>query len=188
MLHESHCRITSKSDRIAGILITLSDKPTIIILNVYLLTDLQSITHVSQGYEVWIVMLGMCINRYAYDKLVISGEKRKCKIAWHRISNYDEYVNTMNHITSHSTDIYDLPSLQCTDRNCHRSEIDQVRTLLTDMCIYAADLTLPKVAKRHAIPGWNVDILPLKGTAEFWRLIWHENGRPSTGIVSHIFP
>ena len=64
-------------------------------------------------------------------------QKGKCKKAWHKISNYDEYVNTMNHIIGYSTDIYDLPSLQCSDRNCkdrtHRLEIDQVCTLLTDV-------------------------------------------------------
>ena len=128
---------------------------------------------------------------YILKNDVKEGQKGKCKIAWHKISNYDEYVNTMNHTISYSTDIYDLPSLQCSDRNCqdrtHRLEIDQVCTLLTDMCISAADLALPKVAKRNAIPGWNVDILPLKRTAEFWGNIWRENGRPSTGVVSDIF-
>ena len=268
--------IDINSDRIAGILITLADKSTSMVLNVYLPTDLRSMTHVSQEYEMCIDMLEMCINRCAYDKLVIGGDfntdfsrknahseylnhflernslvsvwhmtgaqrqddvytyktydghrscidhfmisatlqgfvksvsvlecdvytkkdveegqRGKCKIAWHKISNYDEYVNIMNHIISYSTDIYDLPSLQCSDRNCqdrtHRLEIDQVCTLLTDMCISAADLALPKVAKRNAIPGWNADILPLKRTAEFWGNIWRENGRPSTGIVCDIF-
>ena len=88
-------------------------------------------------------------------------------------------------------DIYDLPPLQCSDRNCqgrkHKLEIDQVCNLLADMCISTADPALPKVAKRNAITGWNVDILPLKRTAEFWGKIWRENGRPSTGIVSDIF-
>ena len=70
---------------------------------------------------------------------VEEGQRGKCKIAWHKISNYDEYVNIMNHIISYSTDIYDLPSLQCSDRNCqdrtHRLEIDQVCTFL-QICVF----------------------------------------------------
>ena len=43
---------------------------------------------------------------------VEEGQLEKCKIALTKVSNYDEYVNTMNHIISYSADIYDLPSLQ----------------------------------------------------------------------------
>ena len=97
----------------------------------------------------------------------------------------------MNHIISYSTNIYDLPSFQGTDRNCQDRtqmlEIDQVCALLADVYISAADLTLPKVAKRNAIPGWNVYMMPLKWTAEFWGKIWRAIGRPSTGIVPYIF-
>ena len=102
---------------------------------------------------------------------VEEGQLEICKISMKKISNYDEYANTMNHIIRYSTDIYDLPSLQYFDRNCqdhtHRLEIDQVCILLTDICIFVAALALPKVAKRNAIPGCNVAILPLKRTAEF---------------------
>ena len=78
--------IDFNSDRIAGILIILADKSISMILNVYLPTDLRSMTHVSQEYEMCIDMLEMCINIYDYDKPVIGGDsdtdfwRKKCPL------------------------------------------------------------------------------------------------------------
>ena len=82
--------IDINSDRIAGILITLADKSTSMILNVYLPTDLRSMTHVSQEYEMCIDMLEMCINRYAYDKIVIGGD---FNTDFSRKNAHSEYLN-----------------------------------------------------------------------------------------------
>ena len=88
------------------------------------------------------ILITLKCNIYIYIKNDIEkGQEKKCKVAWHKMSNHDEFVKTMNHIISYSTDIYDLPSLQCTDRNCqdrtHRLDIDQVCTLLAlQMCVF----------------------------------------------------
>ena len=62
------------SDQSSGVLVILAHKSISMILNVYLPTDLRSMTPVSQEYEMCIDMLEMCSNRYAYDKLVIGGD------------------------------------------------------------------------------------------------------------------
>ena len=86
------------SDRIAGILITLADKSISMILNVYLPTDLRSMTHVSQEYdEMCPDMLEMCINRYLYDKLVVGGD---FNTDFSRKNAHPEYLNHFSEINS----------------------------------------------------------------------------------------
>ena len=92
---------------------------------------------------------------------------------------------------SNCPDIYELSSLQYRDRFCqderHKDELDELCVLLTDMCINAAKLTLPRARDNTGIPGWNDKIRPLKDTADFWSEIWGQNDRPDIGLIADIF-
>ena len=112
-------------------------------------------------------------------------------IAWHKVDNYEEYKETIENILSNCPSINVLSSLQCKDRFCqddhHQAEIDQLCVLLSDVCISAANLTLPKARNNKPIPGWNDKLWPLKHIADFWSAIWRQNGKPDVGLVADIF-
>ena len=109
------------------------------------------------------------------------------RFAWHRISGYDEYKKVITDVLSNTPEICNISTIVCNDRNCrdpqHLAEIDMLCRILTDICLHAAELTLPTVERRRVIPNWNEEIKPLKEVANFWGNIWKECGRPSDGIV-----
>ena len=113
------------------------------------------------------------------------------RIAWHKVDNNEEYKETIENILSKCPGIYDLSSLQCKDRFCqddhHKAEIYQSCVLLSDICISAVKLTLPKARNNKPIPGWNDKIRPLKHIVDFWSEIWCQNGKPDVGLVADIF-
>ena len=113
------------------------------------------------------------------------------KIAWHKVTNFTDYQSLMSEMLSVNTVIGELSCLRCNDVNCenpiHLYEIDLLCSMLTDMCITAADATLPKVGAKCKFPGWLKEVQPLKNVAAFLGAIWKENGRPHTGIVSDIY-
>ena len=84
-----------------------------------------------------------------------------------------------------------LPCLTCTNRKCrdpqHLADIDNLCKSLIDLCINAADITIPKVGKKKMIPNWNTEIKRLKEIANFWGNIWKDCGRPPNGCVLDIY-
>ena len=116
---------------------------------------------------------------------------RMPKIAWHKINDYYEYSHLIEGIMHDSGDLAHLSGISCSDRTCrdpsHLCDVDFVCKILTDMCIDAADVTLPKVGTHKVVPFWNDNIKPLKISADFWYHIWRSCGRPQLGIVYDIY-
>ena len=94
------------------------------------------------------------------------------KIAWHKVTNFTDYQSLMSEMLSVNTVIGELSCLRCNDVNCenpiHLYEIDLLCIMSTDMCITAADATLPKVGAKCKFPGWSKEVQPLKNVAAFW--------------------
>ena len=84
-----------------------------------------------------------------------------------------------------------LASLDCDDPKCndplHRQEIDNICSKLSDICLSAADKTLPNISSKKTIPSWNKDTAPLKSEVQFWGKIWWEMNRPSQSVVHDIY-
>ena len=112
-------------------------------------------------------------------------------IAWHKVTDYEEYSNLVNTILSASEGIDVFPGLLCSNRTCrdpdHLCDINFVCKTMTDMCVSAAQLTLPKFRKHRTIPDWDTKIAPLKATSTLWGNIWNDNGRPTSGTIYDIY-
>ena len=63
-----------KCNRVDGILVTMADGSTTLILNVYLPVDTRHRTHVSQEYEECIDIIENVLSEYSHDRLVIGGD------------------------------------------------------------------------------------------------------------------
>lgn len=112
------------------------------------------------------------------------------KIAWHNITSYDSYRTLIDELVS-PLSAKPIVSLDCCDLRCdnpqHRQEIDNVCSQLSDICLTAADRTLPKVKVKKTIPQWNKYIAPLKADVLFWGKIWRDMDRPSGNVVHTIY-
>ena len=113
------------------------------------------------------------------------------KIAWHKISSFQDYKTEVNNCLLELSDLSQFDCINCEDYTCrdkaHLDQIDALCNQLTDICIQAANKTLPKVKQKKTLPKWNESIKPLKDDAKFWGDIWRQCGRPSTGVVVDIY-
>ena len=95
--------------------------------------------------------------------------------ARHNINDLTEFQNCIDDVLNRSSELLNAPCSSCTDRYCrnaeHISSIDEIGKTLSDICILAADLTLPKVGNKKTIPNWNCIIRPQKDAAYFWGYI-----------------
>jgi hypothetical protein len=112
-------------------------------------------------------------------------------IAWHKINSYLDYQHHVEMLLFKDADLLEVDCLSCQDYNCkepnHLFEIDNLCKHLSDICIEAADKTLPKVKPRKAWPNWNEKIKPLRDDAKFWGSIWKDCGKPNAGIVADLY-
>ena len=112
------------------------------------------------------------------------------RIAWHRVHSFTSYRETVNTLLHQLCFIDGLSCLSCKDCYCreneHLEEIDFLCKTLTDICIEAANTTLPKVRNKKALPNWN-EVKPLKSDVTFWGYVWRQNGRPNSGAVYNIY-
>ena len=113
------------------------------------------------------------------------------RIAWHEIVSYEDYRIMLDTLIGENIDFTSFECLGCSNYKCrdqkHLTQIDAFCKQLTDVCIQAADLTLPKVKKKRAMPKWNTNIKPLRDDAKFWGGVWKECGRPGSGGVLDIY-
>ena len=111
------------------------------------------------------------------------------KIAWHKIDSFDDYrsmIDTLTESLSLTLDCFDCCDLKCKDP-VHIQQIDKFCSQLTDMCILAAEKTLPKVKKKKCIPKWHESIKPLREDVLFWGKIWKDMGRPTNNVTHEIY-
>ena len=76
----------------------------------------------------------------------------------------------------------------CQDIHCdsrqHKAQIDEWCQLLTDICINAGDICLPKCRKRTSTrPGWSEHVSNFKTESVRWHRIWSEYGCPQSGPI-----
>ena len=113
------------------------------------------------------------------------------KIAWHKVTDYVEYSCLVSDILSECDELNLFAGLQCSDHKCrdpgHLIEIDFICKTMTDICISAADLTLPKCGTIRTNPNWTEHIKPLRAASILWGNIWNDNGRPTSGIIYEIY-
>lgn len=78
-------------------------------------------------------------------------------------------------------------ALSCNDSSCEvrREEIDEYFQQLMSVCIFAADLVIPKV-KSGQKASWSKHVGLIKGLAKFWHKLWMENGCPGSGTTKEI--
>ena len=73
--------------------------------------------------------------------------------------------------------------IKCSDLN-HKTEIDQWCNELTNFCVNAGDLCLPKCRiNRHIRPGWSEQVKSYKTESMRWHKIWVECGEPESGAL-----
>lgn len=79
---------------------------------------------------------------------------------------------------------------QCADVHCsdvsHLKAVDDALVLLSESIIAAQRHICFPTKKRKHTPFWSAEISPLKQKSLLWHSIWHECGRPTTGIVTSI--
>jgi hypothetical protein len=113
------------------------------------------------------------------------------KFAWHKIESYEDYRLSLDVLLHENIDLTTFDCLRCVDYACrdhtHLAQMDGLCKQLTDACLKAADMTLPKVKRKKAMPMWNESVKPLRDDAKFWGGVWKECGRPTSGIVLDIY-
>jgi hypothetical protein len=58
---------------------------------------------------------------------------------------------------------------------------------VTEACLSAAESSIPLTSSRkdsNRIAGWTEHVQPIRDKSMFWHTLWHECGRPRTGIVA----
>jgi hypothetical protein len=58
---------------------------------------------------------------------------------------------------------------------------------VTEACLSAAESSIPLTSGRkdsNRIAGWTEHVQPIRDKSMFWHTLWHECGRPRTGIVA----
>jgi hypothetical protein len=60
-----------------------------------------------------------------------------------------------------------------------------IHEFLIDSCIKAGSV-FPQRKKKKKIPYWGLKLKPLKDNAIFWKNLWQECGKPSSGIIHEL--
>ena len=107
----------------------------------------------------------------------------KPRIAYHiatayQIACYCDMVTT--HLPAFPDVIRDCCDPLCTQ---HHQVLDDFSAQLNQCLHDSALLSLPKVNRSSAIPGWNIHERWFKEMANFWNDIWHQAGCPSRGVL-----
>jgi hypothetical protein len=122
------------------------------------------------------------------DNKIRNGSGHADKIAWHKVDVY--YQNVYKEKVYQLLENVNIPDgCKCEDVKCtkstHKKDIELFCIQLIETCIKASD-TLPKVKKKKRLPHWNTQIRPFKDDAIFWRKIWIECGKPTSGTLYDI--
>lgn len=102
------------------------------------------------------------------------------------LRTYQEAVTSRLHNISLPID-----TLLCNDIHCvntlHVNSLSQYADDITDACLSAADIALPRTCLRQAsgrIAGWSEHVEPFREKSMFWHKMWLDCGRPKTGSVA----
>ncbi|ELU17828.1 hypothetical protein CAPTEDRAFT_194968 [Capitella teleta] len=76
--------------------------------------------------------------------------------------------------------------LRCTtlcNNNNHCYLIETYSVSISNVCIAAAEICIPKTKQRRRVAGWFEHVQELKASSIMWHRIWEECGRPVDGVV-----
>ena len=111
----------------------------------------------------------------------------KPRISWHRTKAHhiEQYKRRLDDMLRNIK----LPhAVYCQDIKCnnleHKRDIDQWCNELTNICVSAGDMCLPKCSTRqHVRPGWSDQVKSYKTESMRWHRIWVECGEPASGAI-----
>ena len=115
-----------------------------------------------------------------------SPSSTKSRIAWH-IATADQIACYCDMVATHLPAFPDVIR-DCCDPLCtkHHQVLDDFCAQLNQCLHDSALLSLPKVNRSSAIPGWNIHARRFKQMANFWNDFWREAGCPSRGVLHQI--
>jgi hypothetical protein len=118
-------------------------------------------------------------------KINVKDGKRKNNIAWHNVSEVhkQEYIKALDINLSH---ICRPDFLGCDDALCsnhvHIAELDMYCQSIIDSCIKAGEV-FPRRKLSKKLPYWGTRVKCYKDEAMFWKEVWINNGKPSSGFI-----
>ena len=113
-------------------------------------------------------------------------DKGKC-VSWHRArdNHIEQYKQILDNMLKN--DAFP-PAAYCKDLKCndpqHKVELDLWCSRLTDACLNAGELCLPKCKRKsYARPGWSEHVSSYKKESMMWHQFWISCGEPSNGPI-----
>ena len=114
------------------------------------------------------------------------------KVMWHKVTDLD--ITMYRQDLDNRLEKYELSDeiLKCNDVGCnlkpHRREIDTFCSALIGACLEAGNC-LPKCQPpSQCKPEWNASVNTLRNDSLFWHILWVDNGRPPTGVITSVMP
>jgi hypothetical protein len=108
----------------------------------------------------------------------------------HRIKNFCFFITSRLSLRVSDIDVLS-EALLCRVIHCsnlmHLHCVNKYAADVTEACLSAAESSIPLTSSRkdsNRIAGWTEHVQPIRDKSMFWHTLWHECGRPRTGIVA----
>ncbi|ELT90424.1 hypothetical protein CAPTEDRAFT_216562 [Capitella teleta] len=116
-----------------------------------------------------------------------SEPRNRSSLSWSKASENDlaEYKRVLSLLLAG----IQLPEdpLRCItlcNNNNHSYLIETYSVSISNACIAAAEVCIPKTNQRRCVAGWSEHVQQLKASSIMWHTIWEECGWPFDGVVA----